>query len=493
MLQAKCSLCTDPLPLSWLSGNLLTEDQVSVISMTDTLSVQLVLVRGQGPSVKFLLKTMVHSLSIHEIDPTFLQGISTGIRSVLVTYLKEDSSELLFAILSPNGLHSIGTVTLSEDQDGGNIAISARRHHTLHRVSETEYLLVGGLLEEDYLIGRATALSDCYIIDIADLSVESLTISGPFLLPYPIAACTISTIGQQDRFPWPQKRHILIGGYIDSAECNSHVMEYNPDERAWVPLNLELSQMTPRHSHTAITICDRYIVIYGGFTATRAPLYDMWVVDMETMSARQVDLIPGGPSLSGCTLYYNVVSDDLFFLSGRGMDEDKLSPGAYVIQGFSTMVSQCFDSLASAMLYSLSTSTIQVSEAEPLKQAVDFLKYRLNTIEIGYLKQIISMRKALEAEREDKQRLLAVLEKQMLRCTRESRSTIVASLSKTSSMQISLSQVDVSNEKQQNSQAVVPSTLGDADPSQHLIFALIEKMSRMEKELATINVRLNNQ
>lgn len=493
MLQVKCSLCTDPLPLSWLSGNMLAEDQLSVINMTDALSVQLVLIRGQGPNVKFLLKTMVHSPSIRAISPTFLQGISIGIRSVLLTFLKEGSSELLFAILSPDGLHPIDTITLLEDQDDGNIVISARRHHTLHRVGATEYLLVGGLLEEDYVIGRATALSDCYIIDMPNPSVENLTISGPFLLPYPIAGCTISTIGQQDRFPWSQKRHILIGGYVDSTECNSHAMEYDLNEKVWVPLKLELSEMTSRHSHTAITIADRYIVIYGGFTAARTPLYDMWAVDIESMAIRQIELTPSGPPLSGCTLYYNVISDDLFFLSGRGMDADRLSSSAYVIQGFGTMISRCFESLNHTMLYSLSTSAIQIAETDPLKQAIEFLKYRLNTIEIGYLKQIISLRKALEVEREDKQRLLAVLEKQVFRCTRENRSTIVASLSKTSSMQISLSQVDLPSEKQQNSQVVVPAALGDTDPSQHLIFALIEKMSRMEQELATINMRLSNQ
>lgn len=493
MLQTKCALCADPLPLSWLSGNLLTEDQLSIISMTDALSVQLVLIQGRGPGVKFLLKTMVCNPSIRAAELKFLQGVSTGIRSALVTFLKEESSELLFAILSSEGLRYLGTAASSEDQGEGSIAISARRHHALQRVGITEYLVVGGLLEEDYLAGRATALSDCYIINVADSSVETLAVSGPFLLPYPIAGCTISTIGQQDHFTWSQKRHILIGGYIDSTECNSHAMEYSPDEKTWMVLDLDLSPVTPRHSHTAITINDRYIVIYGGFTATRSPLYDMWVIDLETMTARQVELIPSGPALSGCTLHYNVVSDDLFFLSGRGINDDTLSFNAYVIQGFGTMVFQCFDSLASTMLYSLSTSSIQMSEAEPPKQAIEVLKYRLNTIEISYLKQLISMRQALEAERRDKQRLLAVLEKQMSLSARERRSTFVASLSKTSSMQISLSQVDFSNEKQQSSQAIVPSARNDVDPSQHLIFALVEKMSRMEQELAAISMRLDSQ
>lgn len=218
----------------------------------------------------------------------------------------------------------------------------------------------------------------------------------------------------------------------------------------------------------------------------------MWVIDLETMSTRQIALAPEGPALSGCTLYYNVVSDDLFFLSGRGMDEDKLSSDAYVIQGFGTMIFQCFDSLASTMLYSLSTSSMQTTEIDSSNQTIEFLKYRLNTIEIGYLKQIISMRQALEAERRDKQRLLAILEKQILLSTRERRSTLVASLSKTSSMQISLSHVGLSNEKQENSLVVAPNALGDTDSFQHLIFALVEKMNGMEKELATINMRLRN-
>lgn len=492
MLQAKCTLCTDPLPLSWLSGNLLAEDQLSVVSVTDALSMQLVLIQGRGPNVKFLLKTMVCNSSARELNPVFLQGISTGIRSALVTFLKDESSELLLAVLSQDGLRYFDTVTSLEDQEGGSIAISARRHHALHRVGETEYLVVGGLLEEDYLAGRATALSDCYIVNLGDPSTESLAVSGPFLLPYPIAGCTISTIGQLDRFPWSQKKHILIGGYIDSTECNSRVMEYNSDEKVWTALDIELLEMTPRHSHTAITISDRYIVIYGGFTATRSPLYDMWVIDLETMSTRQIALAPEGPALSGCTLYYNVVSDDLFFLSGRGMDEDRLSSDAYVIQGFGTMIFQCFDSLASTMLYSLSTSSMQTTEIDSSNQTIEFLKYRLNTIEIGYLKQIISMRQALEAERRDKQRLLAILEKQILLSTRERRSTLVASLSKTSSMQISLSHVGLSNEKQENSLVVAPNALGDTDSFQHLIFALVEKMNGMEKELATINMRLRN-